>query len=106
MNKENSCAPRAFAGCLVNQLKPACLHGFEGPLCAFHAESHMSQTAAATVPVDQFLYRRPGSQRLKQLDQVGTVAYLQQRFAHLVGTEHFFTMNLCEAQHLRSEEHT
>src|ERR1039458_5442271 len=110
MNEEDRRPPRAFPRSLVDDLKSACLHGFECLLRALNAESHVGQPAAATISLDKFLHWRIRGQRFKQLNQIWTFANLQQHFAHLVASQHLLAMNLVEAQHFvrlhRSEEHT
>src|SRR5450755_2010626 len=100
MNEKDGGPSRAFAGSLVDELKSAGLHGIEGLLRALHAEGDMCQTAAAAVFVNQLLYRRLGSQWLEQLNQVGTVADLQQSLPYLISAVHFFAVNFAEAEHL------
>ena len=65
-----------------------------------HAESHMRQSAASAVLVDQLLHRRIRRERLQQLNQVRSIANLQQRLAHLILSVHLFAMNLPESQSL------
>ena len=84
VNEEDRGSSRSFPWSLVDDLKSACLHGIESPLRTLNAESHVRQPAAPAVSLDQLLHRRVQSQRLEQLNQVGAVAHLQQRFAHLV----------------------
>ena len=68
----------------------------------------MSETRKATcakpprpaVLLKLLRYRRLGTQRLQQLDQIRSVADTQQHFANLVSSEHIFPMDLLEAERL------
>src|ERR1700685_3075315 len=99
MNEEDSGSARAFAGSLVDDPEAAGFHRVKGLLRVLYAESDVGQASAAAIFVDQFLHWRVGSEGLKQLNQDGTVADLEQRFAHLIGSQDFFAMNFAEAQH-------
>ena len=64
------------------------------------AQGDVRQSTAPAVLFDLLGYRRLGAQRLQQLDQVRTIADLQQHFAHLVGAQHIFAMHLLESERL------
>ena len=60
----------------------------------------MGQAAASAILIDRLLHGRIRIEGLEQLNQVGAVANLKQGFAHLVGSQHFFAMNLAKSEHL------
>ena len=91
---KNTVVPREpLRGALSMILKPFVLHVVEGLLNIGHAQRHVRQAAAAAVLFDLFGHRRFRRQRLQQLHQVGTVAHLEQHFAHLVVAQHVFAVH-------------
>ncbi len=59
----------------------------------------MRQTAAPPVLVDKLLHRRIVGQRLKQLNEIRSGAYAQQRFPNLVGAVDLLPVHLAKPQH-------
>src|SRR5271166_6633743 len=98
VNEENCVTARSGPRRFVDDLKALGLHVIEGLLRIPHPKGNMRQPTAPTVLIDELLNRRVRAQRLQQLDQVGTVADTQQRFANLITAVHLFTMNLLETQ--------
>ena len=69
--------------------------------CAFSTRKAICATPGPpAILFENLLHRRLWAQRLEQLDQVGSFADLQQRFAHLVAAIHFFAVDLAKAEHL------
>src|SRR5581483_9836200 len=58
MDKKNGGAARTFARSFVDQFESARFHGFEGLLRVLHAKGYMRQSAAAAIPLNQFLNGR------------------------------------------------
>ena len=100
VNKEYRGAARPFARRLVDDLEALLLQIVEGLADVGHTERHVRQAAAPAILFQLLGHGRFRRQRLQQLHQVRTVAYLQQHFAHLVAAQHIFAMHFLETHRL------
>src|SRR5208283_2614866 len=108
MHEEHSRASRTSSRGSVDDLEAILLQVIEGLLNISYTQGNVRQPAAAAVLFQLLRYRRFGAERLQQLDQVGTITYLQQYFTNLVRSKHLFAMDLFEAHclvcfHMRFE---
>src|SRR5689334_5548242 len=92
MHKKDRGAAGSLARRLVYDLKPGPFHVVERRLRLLDPKRDVGEPAAASIALDQLLYRGFRAQRLQQLNQIRTVADLQQRFPHLVAAVDLFAM--------------
>jgi hypothetical protein len=92
MKEEDSSTARAGTGRLVDDVETILLEVVESGFCVLDPEGHVSETSTAATLLDELLDGRLGGHRFEQLDEVGTVANLEENLTNLVAAADFFAM--------------